>query len=119
MAYADYDFYIGTFHGVMSEDEFQRYSQDASDYIDSVTSHRIYDDMLGDKVLGELIRKACCAAADMTKRNAELKNIAQETVGSYSVSYAENDANARDHKLYETVKQYLGGTGLMYRGVWK
>lgn len=91
--YADYDFYLNTYFGnAISEEDFQRLSTRASDYIRSATKG------LSDSVEGwqlEAVKKASCAVAD-TLLDEEIMNagafsgeqaVSSETVGSWSRSY--------------------------------
>ncbi len=119
MAYAEYSYYVSR-GGEMSESEFNRYAERASDYIDSCTYGRINADVLSDEGTALLIAKACCECADIIceagTSGIHGAAVASETVGEYSVTYATDDDTGGNSSLYTTVKEYLGRTGLMYRG---
>ena len=122
MAYADYEFYQNTYHGVVigSESDFLRLAERASDYMDYITQGRVAALALEKKV-----QKACCALADkyIQIEKAEISAasdngaVSSESVGSYSVSYksgAEEIAEAKNG-LYSTAAFYLSSLGLMGR----
>nr|DAM04395.1 MAG TPA: Head Tail Connector Protein [Caudoviricetes sp.] len=66
MAYADYEFYKTSFFGnVVPESDFNRFSERASDFIDTLTFGRLVDGLPGDERQQKRIKKAVCAAADI------------------------------------------------------
>lgn len=132
--YASYEFYNTEYMGApMTEEEFERAAKKASQYLDYYTMGRAKDS----KGL-EALSMACCALAEQyfeidallgrAKKSALSADSAakkSETVGSYSVTYqsaeeisksAYERAEELKKKLPETVKLYLLGTGLLYRG---
>ncbi len=120
MAFCDYAYYRDEFHGNMSEEDFAYYAESSSDYIDSVTYGRITAETLADEKLARKIKRACCACADISAEIAVSARIASETVGSHSVTYAAaGNSSAAEKRLFDSVKRYLGSTGLMYRGVYE
>lgn len=120
MAYADYDFYLNTYFGnVISEEDFPRLSERASDYIRAVTQG-ISDQV--DGVQLEAVKKASCAIADVLLDEEIMTasvysggaQVSSETVGSWSRSYraptlsvAEAE-NIRSRKV-DALMMYLGG----------
>ena len=122
MSYATYAFYANTYHGdILTADNFDRYAERASDYLDYVTMGKAqnYVDTTG------ALAKACCAAAEKFESSDAIAirvangEVASETVGSHSVSYrssAEMQA-ALGTQLLSAVQMYLAPTGLLYRGV--
>lgn len=136
--YADYSFYTDTFLGsAIKEPDFARLALRASDYIDYYTRGKAAKADFAKRALG----MACCALAEQyqaietaqalaqkslaysaTASGAEL---ASESVGSWSQSYrtggdsatgALQSAQAARQMLADIVKEYLAGTGLLYRG---
>lgn len=122
MVYADYAFYTGVYFGnIISEADFPRVASRASNFLDYYTRGKAKNssDL-------EAVKLACCALAEqyqvieraqvnLSSSDGEKQS---ETVGSYSVSYrsgAEITANAQV-QLANLAKQYLSGTGLLYRG---
>lgn len=137
MAYADFEFYINKYMGTAIDlPDFDRLALRASSYLDYYTQGRAAKNP-------ELIelKMACCALAEQYKiieqaQALATKNLASamesdggevqsETVGSWSKSYrsggdsagaaASVAANAQA-SLAEVARQYLAGTGLLYRG---
>ena len=96
MAYADFsyyqDFFIGT--AITDADMFRQLSERASDYLDMITFGRLCE-KIPDKFL-TLVKKCCCAIAeamylflqDYLNSDGAEKHKTQETIGAYSVSYA-------------------------------
>lgn len=120
MAYADYDFYLNTYFGnVISEEDFPRLSERASDYIRAATQG------ISDRVeerQQEAVKKASCAIADVLLDEEIITasvysggvQISSETVGGWSRSYrapalsAAEVENIRSRKA-DALAIYLGG----------
>lgn len=103
MAYADYDFYKKVYRGALSEAEFARLSERASDYIDGRTDYilkraGITADM------EERVQKACCALAETIRGNERGGVKTSEKVGNYSVSYAAGTQRSEAQKLDDTIQ---------------
>lgn len=98
--YADYDFYLNTYFGnAISEEDFPRLSERASDYIRSATQG------LSDAVDGwqlEAVRKASCAVAESLLDEEIMtasafsgeQTISSETVGGWSRSYGSSSISS-------------------------
>lgn len=94
MIYADYEFYTNEYFGnSITEDDFQRLSARASDYVYAHTNG------LSDTVTGkdaEMVKKATCAIAEIIQDESNMTSTAysggaklsSETVGSWSRSYS-------------------------------
>lgn len=137
MAYADYYFYSNEYFGMAIDVvDFDRLATRASSFLDYYTQGRAAKNP-------ELIelKMACCALAEQYKiieqaQALATKNLASamesdggevqnETVGSWSKSYRSGGdsagaaaavaANAQA-SLAAVARQYLSGTGLLYRG---
>ena len=116
MMYADYAYYINTYHGrEISERDFPYWAQQASDWIDYLTSGKA--DIAG--AHSDKIKKACCAIAETAYVN-ETKGggIISASNDGYSESYA-NSSNQQtaEQRVISVARRYLAGTGLLYRGV--
>ncbi|MDE6005708.1 MAG: hypothetical protein K2G88_10025 [Oscillospiraceae bacterium] len=134
MAYADFlyyqDFFIGTV--ITDSSMFRQLSERASDYLDMITFGRLRE-KFPDKYEIQ-VKKCCCAIAeaiylflqDYLNSDGAGKPKTQETIGAYSVSYANisdtisallngNSSGLQDY-LYSIAMRYLGRTGLLYRG---
>lgn len=135
MAYADFPYYRDFFKGTLISDEkaFRTLAERSSEFIDTVTFDRLVDESLLSR-FKEKIQKCCCALSELFFRRCsadkllDAKNAVEtsETIGAYSVSFAnpydyvkEISLSDSDFKkiLRSTTLQYLGNTGLMYRGV--
>ena len=90
MAYADYEFYAGSYSGSMSEIDFVKYSDKAQNYIDIVTRGRAKTAPDAMKIRLAL---AFCSVIDTFKaeddHTAETKSglIKSESIGDMSVTY--------------------------------
>ena len=135
MAYADFPYYRDFFKGTLISDEnaFRTLAERSSEFIDTVTFDRLVDESLLNR-FKEKIQKCCCALSELFFRRCsadkllDAKNAVEtsETIGAYSVSFANpydyvkelslSDSDFRKI-LRSTALQYLGNTGLMYRGV--
>lgn len=126
--YTDYDFYIDTYMGNMSEEDFDRLIVRASYEV----CKNIFDrDYTGYE---DEVQLATCSVADIlyeiekleNKKNITIsdKTLKSESVGDYSrtfdtanVSDIEVDISNQKEKIKEEIRRYLLMTGLLYRGV--
>lgn len=128
MMYADYSYYISEYMGDLIPPgvDFNRCAAQASRYIDYYTMGKAAKSKDVDAV-----KMACCAIAEQyyTINNAQkaavkaaesggVGEIQSESVGSYSRTYRSNGdvASSARSSLAQIAKQYLAGTGLLYRG---
>ena len=117
--YADYDFYLNAYFGnAISEEDFPRLSERASDYIRAVTGG------VSDRVDGwqqEAVKKASCAVADILLDEEIMtasaysgeQTVSSETVGGWSRSYKSATVSAADMQVIDSRKRdalllYLG-----------
>jgi len=137
MIYADFEYYTGTYLGnAVLEEDFPRLALRASQFLDYYTQGRAEKN-------ADLpaVQMACCAlveqyqAIDQAQRlsgkalRGAIETSGQEaksqTVGPLSVTYSSGGEsasaaaaaakNARE-ALADIARQYLAGTGLLYRG---
>lgn len=136
MAYADYQYYKNTYLGTaIQETDFPRLTLRASSFLDYYTQGRAAKnpDL-------EALKMACCAIAEQYQYIDTAKALAQkslsaslesggelqsQTVGSWSKTYRSGGDSAQQAlssvqsaqaALTEIAQQYLGTTGLLYRG---
>ncbi len=118
--YADYNFYKSTYFGnKISAEEFNSVMSRASIILDNITLERAAKLDPSDP-LYKSVQLAACAVADVLKDyETEGDGIRSESVGSYSISYADNSSKTLSvtDKIWQVVKMYLGNSGLMYRGL--
>ena len=105
MAYADYDFYKKVYRGTLSEDDFTRLSERASDYIDGRTGYILKSAGIPEE-LSERVKKACCAVAE-TIRDNERGVKTSEKVGNYSATFGTVTQRSAEQRLDDTVQLYL------------
>lgn len=117
MAYADFNYYKDVFKGSSITDiaTFDNLSERATEYLNSVTFGRIDD-------ITDNIKRCCCALAEQINLDNNYQNgkiVSSEKNGNYSVSYAISSNVATEHyrRMFSICLQYLGSSGLMYRGV--
>lgn len=138
MAYASYDYYRTVYHGtVIAAPDASRLLQRASAWLDYFTIGRAAEN----PDLEEL-KMACCAIAEQYQtidsaqsyaarsmhaamEDGDAARLQSQSVGSWSKSYRSAGESAREASSYareaETslsaiARQYLGNTGLLYRG---
>lgn len=113
MAYASYDYYPQEYLGtdITSANEFNRLAERASEYIDQATMNRArtYADT------NDVLKKACCAVAEVAFIEESNVGKTSETVGKWSVSYEPQTDISK--KKYDVLKRYLITTGLLYTGM--
>lgn len=136
MAYACYMYYAATYGGnAISEEEFPRLAERASEFIDYLTFDKAKTMVDDDRV-----KKCCCAIAEkmalLDSANSAIRSgiesaianggeITSETVGEWSVSKKSGLSAAESAKSYtdavnkeigDVARRYLLSTGLLYRG---
>lgn len=118
MAYVDYNYYKNSFGGTaVPEENFLNLSVQASAFIDYITFNRLKGESVQ---ISDEVKMATCAVMDEIKKindNGGIKS--SESIGDYSVSYAnvENSSKSEYKVKYSAAALYLGHTGLLYRGV--
>lgn len=135
MAYADFDFYIETYHGECSDDSIKRWLEMASDELDAFTFGRLMSAFPTEISHATKVKKAVCAIADalfqvdiQRKAAAPQKQedgsyhgaVSSISSGGESISYSKADsgsvyaeAAASKEKEFELVRglayKYLAG----------
>lgn len=118
MAFADYAYYIDTYHGNrLTAAQWTTVAERAADYITYITLGKATADY-------DAVKRCNCALAEVyedletARANAAQGAVASETVGAYSVSYRSNEEIAALYKgqVSELCARYLAPTGLLYRG---
>lgn len=85
MAYTNYDFYVNKYSGyVVPKSEFNRMSQEASDWLDTITFYRLSDGLPKYERYQTRIKKAVCKIADVLyqmdlAQKQSLKTFSDET----------------------------------------
>lgn len=129
-----YEFYRDTYYGdTIEESAFPKWLSRATDKLMLVTYGSITEAAL--TAYSVQIQKAVCALMDLlyelekAKQAANAKdsdNIKSRSSGGESVTYAEHetlvskalsDKAVQNRLFYDTVAEYLSGTGLLYAGV--
>ena len=134
MGYTTYEFYKDEYYGDSIEESlFPKWESRATDRLDELTYGNITADALEE--YSEKIQKAVCALADLLYKIDFKTNHANDTnggnvksmsSGGQSISFGSNetlvdkvlnDKVAQNRLCYDTVREYLSGTGLLYAGV--
>lgn len=133
MGYTTYEFYKDEYYGDSIEESlFPKWEGRATDRLDELTYGNITEDVLEE--YGEKIQKSVCALADLLYKIDFKTNHANDTnggnvksmsSGGQSISFGSNetlvdkvlnDKVAQNRLCYDTVCEYLSGTGLLYAG---
>ncbi len=117
--YADYKYYIQSFKGgvIPSAKDFLTAEASAGRYLEHVTHRRVVGNITDD------VRDAVCAIAEVeyqTKLRNSNYGVASESNDGVSKTYVQETPETlklAENKKYSLAMQYLGHTGLMYRGV--
>ena len=134
MGYTTYEFYQNEYYGDSIEESlFPKWESRATDRLDELTYGNITADALEE--YSEKIQKATCALADLLYKIDFKTNHANDTnggnvksmsSGGQSISFGSNetlvdkvlnDKVAQNILCYDTVCEYLSGTGLLYAGI--
>lgn len=112
----DYSFYTERFGGKLPAEDFMRLRPYASACLSELTCGRTDGELSDD--LAERVRYAHCALVDAWDVNERGGGIASESNDGISVTYvASHSAKSEGQRLYEAAALFLGGTGLLFRGV--
>lgn len=118
--YADYAFYTDEFFGTsISEESFPHLSLMASQYIDYITMGKAKNYTADNAVkLATCAVAECLAISESAKASQGEAEKKSESVGSWSASYYSygESAMAMAARADTVARQYLLGTGLLYRG---
>lgn len=130
--YADFEYYNTEYGGkLISATDFPHLAALASRFIDRYSRGKAKTYTKDDAV-----KFACCALAEQylnienaksatRTASSESAEVKSQTVGSYSVTYrsgaeiaadAATVVNSESVRLTEIAREYLAGTGLLYRG---
>lgn len=129
-----YEFYSETYYGdTIDESAFPKWLSKATDKLMYLTYGNITDESL--KVFDEKIQKATCALMDLmyqidaATKTATAKddtNVKSKSSGGESITFGDSDTlvtkvlsdkTAQNRLMYDTISEYLAGTGLLYAGV--
>ena len=128
--YADYEFYTDVYLGdAIEEEDFAKLELRAEEKLDMMTFHRIknMDESLMTEDLAIAIKKSVCAMAEAVQgmkgepsQIGSSAGISAENIDGYSVSYSSTSASQKLTDYSDVLKgvamQYLGDSGLLYRG---
>lgn len=134
MGYTTFEFYRDSYYGdSIGESLFPKWNDRASEKLEQLTYGNVNEDTLAE--FDEKIQKATCALADLlyqidfkTSHASDEKggNVKSMSSGGQSISFGSNetlidkvlnDKVAQNRLCYDTVCEYLSGTGLLYAGV--
>lgn len=115
MEHVAYAYYRDTYHGRLSETDFNRLSPGAAAYLELATFGRI----CGEWREAEAVKNAFCAVADAYRLNEQGGGVASESNDGVTVNYISGVSKAKtdNERLYEAAYLHLAATGLMARGV--
>ena len=120
--YADNVFYITDYlagkEAVVPDSCFVFYARSATQKIKAYTGSNVDENNIKDEV-----KMCCCEIAELLYKHEQMSNqtdgITSESVAGWSRSYESADTK-RERLIYavkESVYKWLGGTGLLYRGL--
>lgn len=127
-AYADYEYYSGTYKGTaIPEAAFERIAMKASRYIDQITFGRIVRNNAGEyPALPLCVRDCACDMAEkiyaLEGENGNAREKKSENTDGYVVTYVTdsvdggNAEEALKRKLFSVAHTYLSNTELMHLG---
>ena len=108
-SYLDYTTWLSGRTPLILESEFDYYSNTASMYMDKIAP------LLSEQTISKEIKACCLEVAEMLKRDFTRGNVTSENNDGWSES---NDTSMSiDMSIRDKINFYLGGKGLMYRGV--
>ena len=133
MEFTTYWFYKTEYYGdSIDEPHFEKWCKRATDKLKHLCCGNIDDTAL--EMYGERIQKATCALAELmyeinkAARAATAKdesNVKSKSSGGESVTFGDKDTvvtkvlsdrKGQERLMYDTIAEYLTGTGLLYAG---
>lgn len=112
MAYTDYSFYKNTYLSQnISETDFPRFAERASDKIDRMTFFRLNSGLPSDAKAAEMVQKAVCVVADILYEIEQRTNAVMEAAG-----YERDNATGKLVGKIVTGKS-AGNESISYSGV--
>ena len=82
MAYTDYQFYTTKYFGdAVTEEEFPKYAERASERLDRITFGRLADGLPEDEKANTKVQKAVCAVAEVLYQIDSIRKASLDTVG--------------------------------------
>lgn len=116
MIEVSYDYYANQLYGRLSEDEFKRQLHKAVAFVRQLTGGKA-DEVTDDDQLAPWVKNAICAVVEVYA-TAEQGEIVSESNDGASVTYNRTAAPGTIRSPYDAAVIHLGGTGLLYRGVY-
>lgn len=121
--YATYAYYISTYRGNLTEEEFEKAIVPATAHVRRITFGRADQNMELDEV-----KLATCAICDLLANDEKARSqhsgrtVVSENTDGYSVTYesgrnGDTADNLLTRKIYKAAELYLEPTGLLYAGV--
>lgn len=121
--YASYAYYISTYRGNLTEEEFEKSIVPATAHVRRITFGRADQNMELDEV-----KLATCAICDLLANDEKARSqhsgrtVVSENTDGYSVTYENGrDGDTADdllnRKIYRSAELYLEPTGFLYMGV--
>ena len=108
-------FYQETYHGALTEEDFNRQIYHAAALVDDLTMGRASGDVTEEELLR--INLALCAVIDAKAENAELGGVSSMENDGVSVSYGVQYVQDGSRRERDAAVLYLAQTNLLYRGV--
>ena len=114
MAYADYKFYTESFGNVVSETDFPRLAERASDFVDTMTFDRLVDGLPTNERSQKRIKKAVCSLAELMYQielaeknaiNQASANVTDINVGNISTGIVTSVSSGSESISYATPQQ--------------
>ncbi len=134
MGYTTFEFYKNSYYGDSVEESlFPKWEDKAAMKLDQLTYGNINNDTRTE--FDERIQKATCALVDLLYQidyktahanDAQAGNVQSMSSGGQSISFGSNetlvdkvlsDKVAQNRLCYDTICEYLSGTGLLYAGI--
>ena len=121
--YATYAYYISTYRGNLTEEEFEKAIVPATAHVRRITFGRADQNMELDEV-----KLATCAICGLLANDEKARSqhsgrtVVSENTDGYSVTYesgrnGDTADNLLTRKIYKAAELYLEPTGLLYAGV--
>ena len=116
MLTVDYRFYHETYHGELSQEDFNKQTWTAAAALDDLTMSRASGHLTEDETLH--CDLALCAMIDAADLYDQMGGITEQRNDGVSVSYAPAEAGkSKAQRIRDAALPYLAQTNLLYRGV--
>lgn len=109
MAYADYEFYTTKYYGKLKKEEFEEYSDKASDWLDVPTFNRLSTGIPDNEISSTKIQKCVCAIAEAMYKFQRAEDMADIALGDEQNKAVKSFNSGSESVTYLSIAEIMNG----------